>query len=137
KTQFVCLHVANRSEDLDEVSSLFDRHSNMHCEIGARLGELGRQPRRSRKFFEEYQDRILFGTDASPNGFSTPQQVLIPEMYQCYFRFLETLDEHFDYAPAPVPPQGRWKIYGVGLPDSILKKVYHDNAARLLGWPAV
>lgn len=137
KTQFVCLHVANHPENLDEVCSWFDRYPNMHCEIGARIGELGRQPRRSRKFFEDYQDRILFGTDASPNGVSTPQQILIPEMYHCYFRFLETQDEYFDYAPAPVPPQGRWRIYGVGLPDDILKKVYHNNAARLLGLKAV
>ncbi len=137
KTQFVCLHVANHPENLDEVSSWLDRYANMHCEIGARLGELGRQPRRARRFFEQHQDRILFGTDASPNGVSTPQQILIPEMYQCYFRFLETLDEYFDYAPAPVPPQGRWRIYGIGLPDDILKKVYHNNAARLLGLKAV
>ena len=50
------------------------------------------------------------------------------------FRWLETLDEYFDYAPTPTPPQGRWKIYGIGLPDSILKKIYHNNAAHLLGW---
>lgn len=136
-TQFVCLHVANHSEDLDDVSSCLDRYPNMHCELGARIGELGRQPRRSRQFFEEYQDRILFGTDASPNTPSTPQQILIPEMYHCYFRFLETLDEYFDYSPSPVGPQGRWKIYGVGLPDEILKKVYHNNAARLLGMDPV
>jgi hypothetical protein len=64
-----------------------------------------------------------------------PQQDLTPAMYQCYFRFLETLDEYFDYCPAEVPPQGRWRIYGIGLPDSMLRKVYHDNAARLLGLP--
>lgn len=133
KTQFVCLHVANHPEDLDEVSSWLDSYPNMHCELAARIGELGRQPRRARKFFEDYQDRIMFGTDTSPNGTTTPQQILIPEMYHCYFRFLETLDEYFDYAPAPTPPQGRWEISGVGLPDSILKKVYHNNAARLLG----
>ncbi len=137
KTTFVGLHVANHPENLDEVSAWLDKYPNLYCEIGARLGELGRQPRRARKFFEQYQDRILFGTDASPNGVETPQQILIPEMYHCYFRFLETLDEYFDYAPAPVPPQGRWKIYGVGLPDGILKKVYHNNAARLLGLEAV
>jgi hypothetical protein len=54
-------------------------------------------------------------------------------MYHCYFRFLETEDEYFDYSPAPVPPQGRWRIYGIALPEPILRKVYHDNAARLLG----
>ncbi len=75
----------------------------------------------------------MFGTDATPNGKEVPQQDLKPVMFQAYFRFLETLDEYFDYAPSPTPPQGRWKIYGIGLPDQILKKVYHNNAARLLG----
>jgi len=105
----------------------------MHVEIGARIGELGRQPRRARRFFEQFEDRILFGTDATPDGKSVPQQDLTPALYQIYFRFLETLDEYFDYAPSPVPPQGRWRIYGIGLPDRILKKVYHDNAAGILG----
>ena len=134
-TTFVCLHVANHPENLDEVSSWLDKYPNMNLEIGARLGELGRQPRRARRFFDEYPDRIMYGTDASPHGTSVPQQDLEPEMFRCYFRFLETLDEYFDYSPAPTPPQGRWKIYGIGLPDDILKKVYHDNAARILGLP--
>ena len=132
-TTFVCLHVANHPEYLDEVSSWLDQYPNMNVEIGARLGELGRQPRRARKFFEDYQDRILYGTDASPHGSAVPQQDLTPAMFQCYFRFLETLDEYFDYAPSPTPPQGRWKIYGIGLPDDILKKVYHNNAAKIMG----
>ena len=68
-----------------------------------------------------------------PSGERTPQQVFKDELYEIYYRFLETEDEYFDYAPAPVPPQGRWRIYGVGLPDPILKKVYHENAERLLG----
>ena len=135
-TTFIGLHVANRPENLDEVSSWLDTYPNLHVEIGARLGELGRQPRRARKFFEDYVDRVMFGTDASPNGTSVPQQDLEPEMFRCYFRFLETVDEYFDYSPAPTPPQGRWKIYGIGLPDEILKKVYHDNAARILGLPS-
>jgi predicted TIM-barrel fold metal-dependent hydrolase len=132
-TTFVGLHVGNRSENLDEVSSWLERFPNFNVEIGARLGELGRQPRRSRRFFEEYPDRIMFGTDASPNGTSVPQQDLMPAMFQCYFRFLETLDEYFDYAPSAVPPQGRWKIYGIGLPEEILRKVYRENALRILG----
>lgn len=132
-TTFVGLHVANHPENLDDVSRWLDRYPNLHVEIGARLGELGRQPRRARKFFEDYQNRIMFGTDATPNGQAYPQQDLKPAMFQAYFRFLETLDEYFDYAPSPTPPQGRWRIYGIGLPDEILKKVYHNNAARLLG----
>jgi len=131
-TQFVLAHVGN-SENLAWVGEWLDRYPNMHVEIGARIGELGRQPRTARKFFEKYQDRILFGTDAVPHGDEYPQQVYGDELYQIYYRFLETEDEYFDYAPARVPPQGRWRIYGLGLPDTILRKVYHDNAAKLLG----
>ena len=137
KTTFVCLHVANHPENLDEVSSWLDKYPNMRVEMAARLGELGRQPRRARRFFDEYQDRIMFGTDASPGEGGTPQQDLKPAMYQIYFRWLETLDEYFDYAPSRTPPQGRWRIYGIGLPDAMLQKVYHNNAARLLGWAAI
>ncbi len=134
KTTFVGLHVANHPENLDQVSSWLDQYPNLHVELAARLGEIGRQPRRARSFFDRYQDRIMFGTDATPSGSGTPQQDLGPQLFQIYFRWLETLDEYFDYAPSRTPPQGRWKIYGIGLPDAILKKVYHNNAARLLGW---
>ena len=134
-TQFILHHVGHDAENLGFVSETLDRFPNTTVEIGARIGELGRQPRASRKFFEKYQDRILFGTDAvpPPDGDSVPQQVFKDELYEIYFRFLETEDEYFDYAPAAIPPQGRWRIYGIGLPEPILKKVYHDNAARILG----
>jgi predicted TIM-barrel fold metal-dependent hydrolase len=131
RTNFVCLHVAC-SEDLAYVSECLDAHPNMYVDIAARIGELGRQPRASRRFFDKYQDRIVFGTDAS-GGTATPQQTFGDAMYEIYWRFLETEDEYFDYAPAATPPQGRWRIYGIGLPESILKKVYSGNAARLLG----
>ena len=68
----------------------------------------------------------------SPHGDEFPQQVFNDKLYEIYYRFLETEDEYFDYAPAKVPPQGRWQIYGIGLPPSILEKVYNQNAARLL-----
>jgi predicted TIM-barrel fold metal-dependent hydrolase len=131
-TQFIVLHVGNDAENLPYVGECMDRFPNMHVELGARIGELGRQPRMARKFFEKYQDRILFGTDAVPHGADTPQQIFNDELYEIYYRFLETEDEYFDYAPAPVPPQGRWRIYGLGLPDAILRKVYYENAAQLL-----
>jgi predicted TIM-barrel fold metal-dependent hydrolase len=131
KTHFVLLHVGN-AEDLAWVSEWLDKYPNTSVEIGARIGELGRQPRAARKFFDKYQDRILFGTDAVPNGIETPQQIFGDKLYEIYYRFLETEDEYFDYAPAKVPPQGRWRIYGLGLPEQILRKVYHANAARLL-----
>lgn len=132
KTTFIALHVGHFAENLAHVSASLDKFKNMNVEIGARIGELGRQPRAARKFFEKYQDRILFGTDAVPHGKETPQQIFGDDLYRIYYRFLETEDEYFDYAPAPVPPQGRWRIYGVGLPDGILRKVYHRNADRLL-----
>jgi predicted TIM-barrel fold metal-dependent hydrolase len=134
KTQFLSLHVGHDAENLAFVGESLDRFPNMTVELGARIGELGRQPRTAAKFFDKHQDRILFGTDAvpPPAGERTPQQVFKDELYEIYYRFLETEDDYFDYAPAPVPPQGRWRIYGLGLPDTILKKVYHDNAARLL-----
>lgn len=132
RTNFVALHVGD-SENLAYVSACLDRYPNMYVDIAARIGELGRQPRTARRFFDKYQDRILFATDATPRGTDTPQQLFGDELYEIYFRFLETEDEYFDYAPAPKPPQGRWRIYGLGLPESILRKVYYDNAARLLG----
>jgi predicted TIM-barrel fold metal-dependent hydrolase len=133
KTTFVALHVGNKAEDLGYVSECLDKYPNMYVETGARVGELGRQPRASRRFFDRYQDRVLFGTDAVPHGTQTPQQIFGEALYEIYFRFLETEDEYFDYAPSPTPPQGRWQIYGIGLSDQILRKVYSENASRLLG----
>ena len=132
KTQFIVLHVGNFAENLANVGENLDRFPNMSVDIAARIGELGRQPRTARKFFEKYQDRILFGTDATPHGDAFPQQVFNDKLYEIYCRFLETEDEYFDYAPAEVPPQGRWRIYGINLPEAILRKIYFDNAARQL-----
>ncbi|HEY1213964.1 MAG TPA: hypothetical protein VGE93_10075 [Bryobacteraceae bacterium] len=105
RTQFICLHVAD-SEDLAYVSECLDSHPNMHVEIAARIGELGRQARAASQFIDKYQDRIMFGTDAIPGGRDTPQQVFNDQLYVIYYRFLETRDGYFDYAPAAVPPQG-------------------------------
>jgi predicted TIM-barrel fold metal-dependent hydrolase len=132
KTRFIVLHVGNYSENLANVGESMDRFENMNVDIAARIGELGRQPRTSRAFFDKYQDRILFGTDATPHGDEYPQQVFNDKLYEIYYRFLETDDEYFDYAPANVPPQGRWRIYGINLPESILRKVYNGNAGREL-----
>lgn len=131
-TQFVTLHFGNFAENLQNVAENLDRFPNMTVDTAARIGELGRQPVTARKFFDKYQDRILFGTDATPHGDEYPQQVFNDQLYEIYYRFLETDDEYFDYAPAKIPPQGRWKIYGIGLPETILKKVYYENAARIL-----
>jgi uncharacterized protein len=118
-TTFVALHVANWPENLDYVSHLLDTLPNVMVEFGAREAELGRQPRRAHEFFMKYQDRIMFGTD---NGMDEA-------MYRNHFRWLETGDESFDYWG--YPGQGRWKIYGMELPDSVLEKIYHKNAERM------
>jgi len=119
KTVFIALHVANWPENLDVVSEWLRKYPNMYVEFGAREAELGREPRRAKQFFNEFQDRIMFGTDAEP----------VPEMYANYFRWLETDDEYFPYWN--YPEQGRWMIYGMKLPDAILEKVYHGNAERV------
>src|SRR5436305_62410 len=97
RTQFLVLHVGNFSENLANVSENLDRFPNMTVDIAARIGELGRQPRTARKFFDKYQDRVLFGTDATPHGDEFPQQVFNDALYEIYYRFLETDDEYFLY----------------------------------------
>ena len=122
KTTFVCAHLAEKSENLAYVGGLLDETSNLHVDIGARIAELGRQPYTAREFLIKYADRVLFGSDLVPDE----------EMYHLHFRFLETADEYFDY-PSHASRQGRWQIYGVHLPDDVLKKIYRENALRLLG----
>ncbi|HZL64988.1 MAG TPA: amidohydrolase family protein [Thermoleophilia bacterium] len=123
RTTFVAAHVAGAAEDLDLVERLLGAHPNLHVDIAARIAELGRQPRRARELLLRHADRVLFGTDIFP-----------PDMgeYAIYFRFLETEDEHFAYSPDDPPPQGRWRISGLGLPDDVLEKVYAGNARRLV-----
>jgi hypothetical protein len=96
----------------------------MFVDFDARISELGRQPYTARKFFLKYQDRIMFGTDTTPKR----------DAYRIYYRFLETDDEYFDCA-ASHHLQGFWRIYGVYLPADVLKKIYYQNAERILGLP--
>jgi predicted TIM-barrel fold metal-dependent hydrolase len=124
KTTFITAHVGCYPENLGFVSDMLDRHPNMYTDFSARIAELGRVPYSAREWFLRYADRIVFGTDGAPT----------PILYQTYYRFLETKDEYFSYAPkSPIPGQGRWNIYGVFLPDEVLKKVYGDNMRGLLG----
>ncbi len=122
RTTFVGAHVGCAAEDLRFVGRLLDENPNLNVDIAARLGELGRQPYSARAFFLRHADRILFGVDMAPD----------PDIYAIHYRFLETFDESFDYDTAPVPGQGRWQIHGIGLPDDVLRKVYRDNARRIL-----
>ncbi|MGC2301660.1 MAG: amidohydrolase family protein [Acidobacteriaceae bacterium] len=126
RTTFVAAHVAESGENLARVEQLLEAHPNVFIDISARASELGRQPCSARQFFLRFADRILFGTD------------LLPEerMYRLYFRFLETADEYFEY-PSHASRQGRWNIYGLNLPDDVLRKVYRENALRLLAMPPV
>jgi predicted TIM-barrel fold metal-dependent hydrolase len=122
ETTFICAHMAEEAEDLALLGTLLDRYPNMNVEIAARISELGRQPYSARKFLIKYADRVLFGTDGVP-----PITELIP-----HYRMLETWDEYFPYEDNPFPPQGLWNIYGLGLPDDVLKKIYNENASRLI-----
>ncbi len=127
KTTFVIAHVGSCAEDLGIVASQMDRYPNMYIDLAARINELGRQPYTARKFFLDHADRILFGTD-----FIADQDP--GEVYPYYFRFLETFDEYFPYAPpGEENGSGSWRIYGIGLPPEVLRKVYAENAKRLLG----
>ena len=116
-TSFINAHLGWMGNDLDELGKHLDKYPNVMTEIGAVLAELGRQPKRARQFFVDYQDRILFGKDS--------YKVI---EYYTYFRVLETEDEYFEYYRKR---HAHWRMYGLGLPDSILQKVYYKNALRL------
>ena len=136
RTQFVSLHVGHDSENLAFVAESLDRFPNMTVELAARIAELGPPAARDAALLREVPgpDPLRHRRAAPPAG-GGPRRTLNEEMYEIYYRFLETEDEYFDYSTAPVPTQGRWRIYGLGLPESILKKVYADNAVRVLGLP--
>lgn len=117
-TIFIACHYLNMTHDLPRLGALLDKYPNMYMDISARVAESAHTPRATRDFLIKYQDRVLFGTD---NGMEAP-------MYQMIFRVLETNDEHFY-----VPEYGyHWALSGFNLPDEVLKKIYHDNAERIL-----
>ena len=118
KTIFIACHYLNMSHDWPRLGALLDKYPNMYVDISARVAESAHTPRATREFLIKYQDRVLFGTD---NGMDA-------SMYRTIFRVLETNDEHFY-----VPDFGyHWALSGFGLPDEVLKKIYHDNAERIL-----
>ena len=121
-TIFIGAHVGTLPEELHTVGNWLDVYPNFYIDIDARISELGRQPRTTRKFLLRYQDKIMFGTDTPPSK----------EAYQIYYRFLETDDEYFDPSGGH-HLQGRWMIYGVYLPDDVLEKIYNSNAQKIFG----
>ncbi len=121
KTKFINAHMGWYPNDLRKLDSLMTRFPNMYVEIGAVIAELGRQPRAARQFFVKWQDKILFGKDS-----------WVPSEYATYFRVLETEDEYFPYHKKY---HAFWRMYGMGLPDEVLKKVYYKNALKLI--PAI
>jgi uncharacterized protein len=118
KTIFINAHLGWLGGDLAELGRLMDQMPNMYTEIGAVLAELGRQPRFARQWFIQHQDRVLFGKDTWE-----------PTEYYYYFRVLETADEYFDYYRKR---HAFWKMYGLDLPDDVLKKLYYKNALRII-----
>lgn len=125
QTDYIGAHVGCLAEDLDWVERLLGRAANFHIDTGGRVAELGRQPRRFAQLVQRYPDRVVFGSDVYP---------VDADAYAQLFRFFETTDESFDYAPeSPVPPQGRWQVSALGLGPAALEQVYAGNARRLLG----
>jgi uncharacterized protein len=118
KTTFINAHMGWFPNNLPKLDSLMDAFPNMYCEIGAVIAELGRQPRTAKKFFEKRQDRILFGKDS-----------WVPDEYATYFRVLETEDEYFPYHKKY---HAFWRMYGLGLSDDVLKKIYYKNALKII-----
>ncbi|MEZ5042990.1 MAG: amidohydrolase family protein [Saprospiraceae bacterium] len=118
KTTFINAHMGWFANDLQKLGELLDEMPNMHVGIGAVIAELGRQPRNAKKFFEKYQDRVLFAKDAYN-----------PEEYHTYFRVLETDDEYFPYYKKY---HAFWRMYGLDLSDEVLKKLYYKNALRII-----
>ena len=116
-TIFINAHMGWMANDLDKLGRHLDSLPNVYTEIGAVIGELGRQPRRARKFFIDYQDRVMFGKDTYKKS-----------EFDVYFRVLESSDEYFDYYRKR---HGLWKMYGLNLPDEVLKKLYYQNALKL------
>ena len=127
KTRFIAAHFGWHGNDLGRAARMLDAMPNVYFEVGAVLYEFGRQPRASREFFTTYQDRVLFGKDAYQ-----------PSEYPYYFRVFETNDEYFDYYR---DYHASWKLYGMGLSDQLLKKLYFQNALKVApglpqaGWP--
>ncbi|MGV3710720.1 MAG: amidohydrolase family protein [Gemmatimonas sp.] len=117
KTTFVAAHMGWHTAELDKLAKMFDEMPNVNAELGAVLYDIGRQPRVARDFFIKYQDRILFGKDSFQ-----------PEEYPYYWRVFETKDDYFDYYRGY---HAFWKLYGIDLPDEVLKKVYYKNALRI------
>lgn len=120
KTIFVVCHFANCSHDLNKLGGLFDKYPNLYADISARYAETAAIPRFAARFYEKYQDRLVYGTDMR---FST-------KIYRLTFRILESEDEHF-YAWDNF--SYHWPLYGFGLNDQVLKKVYRENALKIMG----
>ena len=121
KTTFVTAHMGWHANDLGRLGKMLTEMPNVYTEVGAVLYDIGRQPRAAHDFFVKYQDRILFGKDSFQ-----------PEEYPYYWRVFETRDDYFDYYRGY---HAFWKLYGIDLPDAVLKKVYYANALKLM--PAV
>ncbi len=126
KTRFISAHMGSQAEDLASLGERLARLPNLVVDLSGRVAELGRQPYAARRFLLQWQDRVLFGTDRYPGRPDQPRN-------RIYYRFLETDDEYFKYYDHPFPPTGEWRIYGVHLPDEVLRKIYQTNADRALG----
>jgi uncharacterized protein len=134
-TKFIGAHIGSNEDDLAYAASLLDRFPNYNVDMSARVASLGRQPRHAREFLMKYQDRVLYGTDGGV-GMQIDGDGWTPERYfRAHAEFLETEDEYIEYPQYPQLSQGRWRVYGIGLPKDVLEKIYVLNAQKLLPTP--
>lgn len=119
KTTFIACHFANTCSNLQQLGDLLDKYPNLYADIAARYAEIAPVPRYAAAFITKYQDRLVYGTDNSPEE----------KMYITTFRILETADEHF-YEQDMF--NYHWALYGLNLPKEVLEKLYRKNAEKIM-----
>jgi predicted TIM-barrel fold metal-dependent hydrolase len=132
KTVYILAHIGMMGYDLEAVGRMLERYPNAQVDLSAAVQDVGRQPRTARKFFLKYADRILFGTDGGADRMED-----VEGFWRLHYRFYETEDEYFDHPAQLLSPlgaalHGRWKVYGIYLPDEVLRKIYYENALKYL-----
>jgi predicted TIM-barrel fold metal-dependent hydrolase len=117
-------HLGSMETDVDEVARHFDRYPNFAVDTAARVPYLMMQsPEKVRAFLIKYQDRVLYGTDNGllPGGDPASTLPKWEEQYLWDWRYFAT-NTWIEY-------NGK-KYRGLALPQSVLRKLYHDNAVR-------
>ncbi len=117
-------HLGSMEANFNELGQHLDQYPNFAVDLAARMDYFEMQPRSDIiAFITKYQDRLIYGTD---NGFrpdSDAQKIVKnwEDTYATAWRFLATNDTIL---------YRNKKVQGLALPQPILRKIYHDNAAK-------